>query len=145
VHSTVEQGVNLVKSSPIRRPVPLAVILFVGSAAIGLAQKVDTVRVIGCLKHEGAEWLVKEATDPVVQVPPARGAAPAPAPAETAAPPPAVGRNQYKLIGVTEFNLPSRENQRVAVTGLFIKATPTSRINITTVVPIAPSCGAPKH
>jgi hypothetical protein len=122
-----------------------ALIVGDGSGAIGLAQqtpqKVEIVRVVGCLKHEGAEWLLKDATDPVSPPQPGRSAAPAPADAAAATSPPEAGRNQYKLIGVSEFNLPSRENQRVAVTGLFIKAMPVSRINVTTVVPVAPSCG----
>jgi len=103
------------------------------------AKKVENVRVVGCLKRTGADWLLTAATDPVPNAPPGRGAAATP-PAAAAPPPP--GRNQYKLIGVAEFNLPSRENQRVAVTGLFITATPVSRINITTVVPVASACEA---
>ena len=53
-------------------------------------------------------------------------------------PPP--GRHQLKLIGVDVFHLPTRKDQRVEVTGLLIPAKPISRLNITTVAPVAPTC-----
>ena len=55
---------------------------------------------------------------------------------------PPVGKNEYRLIGVFEFNMPSHKDHTVIVKGLFIKATPTSRVNVTSVTTIAQSCAA---
>src|SRR5262245_34662003 len=62
-------------------------------------QKVEVVSTIGCLKQQnGNEWTLLNATDPA----PSRAGTPTPdqVPKE-----PAVGKNQFRLIGVTEFNL----------------------------------------
>jgi len=101
--------------------------------------KVDIVSVTGCLKERAPNrWVVTSATDPVpssANAPPAK---------EIPATPPA-GKNEFALIGVSEFNLPAHRDHTVVVKGLFIKATPLSRLNITSVADIAPSCvAAPK-
>ena len=57
---------------------------------------------------------------------------------------PPVGKNQFKLIGVSEFNLPQHKGHTVIVKGLNIEATPVGRPNITSVTTIAPSCAVPK-
>ena len=57
---------------------------------------------------------------------------------------PPVGKNQFKLIGVSEFNLPQQKDHTVIVKGLNIKARPVGRLNITSVTTIAPSCAVPK-
>jgi hypothetical protein len=113
-------------------------------AAVGLAQeassKVDIVRVTGCLRHESAEqWVLSAATDPLV-VP--RGTQPVQPPQQP--PPSTAGTNQYRLIGVEEFDLPSRKDHLVSVKGLLIKATPMSRLNITSVTTLADACAARK-
>ena len=108
-------------------------------AKSGVADKVDDVRVIGCLKREGADWLLTSATDPVPNVPPKPNAPAAAAPVAPSLP----GRNQFKLIGVDVFHLDTRKDQRIEVTGLLLPAKPVSRINITTVVTVAPTCNAP--
>lgn len=96
--------------------------------------KVDIVSVTGCLREAAPnDWRVVNATDPVASVanaPPAKEL-PATAP---------VGKNEFKLIGVSEFNLPQHKDRAVVVKGLHIKATPLSRLNITSVTTIAPSC-----
>jgi hypothetical protein len=102
--------------------------------------KVQDVRVVGCLKQEGKDWQLTNATDPMPNAPPKPDTGKA-APAQKLAPPP--GRNQFKLIGVEVFHLPTRKDQRVEVTGLLIPAKPIDRINITTVVPVAATCDAP--
>ena len=100
--------------------------------------QLDDVRVIGCLKQEGTDWLLTAATDPVANTTPKpRPTTEAAAPA---APMPPPGRHQFKLIGVDVFHLPTRKDQRVEVTGLLIPAKPISRLNITTVAPVAPTC-----
>lgn len=93
-----------------------------------------SVRVTGCLKLDGKNWVLASATDPVPDVPPKEPAAMVKAPA------PSVGRNQFQLIGVDVFHLPKRKDQRVEITGLLISAKPMSRINLTTVAPVAPTC-----
>jgi len=52
------------------------------------------------------------------------------------------GKNQFRLIGVSEFNLPQHKDHAVIVKGLHIKATPIGRLNMTSVTTIAPSCPA---
>lgn len=101
-------------------------------------KKVDIVSVTGCLREQGANWALVAATDPVPSV-----ANQAP-PAELPATPPA-GKNTFRLIGVSEFNLPSMKDRTVVIRGLFIKDK-VSRINMTSAVEAVASCapGAPK-
>ena len=100
--------------------------------------KVDVVSVSGCLRQPSADtWMLVNATDPV----PSR--ANAPDKKEIPATPP-VGKNQFRLIGVSEFNLPAYKDHVVIVKGLHIKAQPVGRLNITSVTTISPSCPAGK-
>ena len=116
-------------------------LVFVFALALAQAapsQKVDIVSVSGCLKEAATnDWRVVNATDPVPSN------ANAPAPKDVPATPP-VGRNEFKLIGVSEFNLPQHKDHAVIVKGLHIKATPISRLNVTSVTTIAPSCPTAK-
>src|SRR5262245_11083227 len=103
------------------------------SAAPVLAQdpkKVDIVSVTGCVREQGTNnWMVVAATDPV--------ASNANAPLKSELPTTAVtGKNQFKLIGVGEFNLPNFRNQTVVVKGLHIKAAPVDRLNITSITTV---------
>ena len=100
---------------------------------------VDIVAVTGCLRENPANtWMLVNATDP------APSNANAPSPKEIASAPKA-GKNEFRLIGVAEFNLPAHRDHTVIVKGLHIKATPTSRLNVTSVTMVAPSCEtAPK-
>ncbi len=103
-------------------------------------RKVDIVSVTGCLREQGANnWMLIAATDPLPSTANAAQASEVPAV-------PPDGRNQFKLIGVGEFDLPSFRNQTVVVKGLHIKATPVDRLNITSVVKASSSClpSAPK-
>ena len=98
-------------------------------------QRVDVVRVTGCLRRAaGDAWTLSGATDPVVITRENAAAPPAPV---TAA-----GTNEFKLIGIEEFDLGSRKDRLVSVKGLLIKATPVSRLNITSVTTVADSCPA---
>lgn len=100
------------------------------------ASKIDIVSVTGCLREQTAgDWMLVNATDPVASN------ANAPAKNEIPATPP-VGKNQFKLIGVSEFNLPQHKDHAVIVKGLHIKAQPVGRLNITSVTTISPSCPA---
>jgi len=98
------------------------------------SQKVDIVSVTGCLREPSADnWMLVNATDPVAS------SANAPAKNEIPATPP-VGKNQFKLIGVSEFNLPQYKDHAVIVKGLYIKAQPVGRLNITSVTSVSASC-----
>jgi hypothetical protein len=102
------------------------------------SQKIDIVSVAGCLKESSPNnWMLVNATDP------APSTANAPAAKDIPATPP-VGKNEFKLIGVSEFNLPQHRDHAVIVKGLHIKDTPTSRLNITSVTTVAAACPAAK-
>ena len=113
---------------------------FVAAAALTVqaasSQKVDIVSVTGCLREGQANtWTLVNATDPVPS------SANAPQKSEIPAVPP-VGKNEFRLIGVSEFNLAAHKDHTVIVKGLYIKATPVSRLNITSVTMVAASCSA---
>ena len=98
--------------------------------------KIDIVSVSGCLKETAPNtWMLTAATDP------APSSANAPQAKDIPQSPP-VGKNEFRLIGVSEFNLPAHKDHAVVVKGLFIKATPVSRVNITSVTTLAPACAA---
>jgi hypothetical protein len=116
-------------------------LLFVLAAAVSQAAppsaKVDIVSVTGCLKEAAPNnWTLTGATEPVPS------SANAPAAKEVPAAPPA-GKNTFRLIGVSEFNLPAHRDHAVIIKGLLIKANPLSRLNVTSVTMVAPSCAAP--
>jgi hypothetical protein len=102
-------------------------------------EKVDIVAVTGCLRENPASnWMLVNATDP------APSNANAPSPKELASTPRS-GKNEFRLIGISEFNLPAHRDHTVLVKGLYIKATPTSRLNVTSVTMVSPTCeAAPK-
>ena len=102
------------------------------------SKKIDIVSVTGCLREQGASWMLTAATDPVPSVAnQAQGK-------EIPTTPPA-GKNAFRLIGTSEFNLPTMKDHTVVIRGLFIKDK-VSRINVTSAVEAVPSCaaGAPK-
>ena len=119
----------------------MTTLLFVLAATVVQAapsQKIDIVSVTGCLKESAPNtWTVAGATDPVPS------GANAPAAKEIPASPPPAGKNTFRLIGVSEFNLPAHRDHTVILKGLFIKATPLSRLNVTSVTMLAPSCAPP--
>ena len=99
-------------------------------------KKIEIVSVTGCLREATPNnWTLENATDPVPSV------ANAP-PAKEIPPAPPVGKNSYRLIGVSEFNLPAHKGHTVIIKGLFIKAAPLSRVNMTSVTMVAASCPA---
>ncbi|MBI4473570.1 MAG: hypothetical protein HY646_12955 [Acidobacteria bacterium] len=102
--------------------------------AQGTPEKAQIVAVTGCLKEAGTNnWIVTNATDPA----PSRAGA-------SVTPPtgPLSGKNEFKLIGVAEFNLPAQKDRTVVVKGMLIKASPVSRLNITSVRAVAPACAS---
>jgi hypothetical protein len=102
------------------------------------ANKVEIVSVTGCLKEATPDnWTLTGATDPVPS------SANAPTAKELPTSPPS-GKNAFRLIGVSEFNLPAHRDQTVVIKGLFIKAAPMSRVNMTSVTMVSPSCAVGK-
>ncbi len=107
-----------------------------GAQAAPPSPKVEIVSVTGCLKEATPNsWTLTMATDPVAS------SANAPPPSEIPATP-ATGRNAFRLIGVSEFNLPAHRDRTVIIKGLLIKATPMSRLNMTSVTTVSPTCAA---
>ena len=107
-----------------------------GTSSAGAQNKVDIVKVVGCLREQGAgNWMLVAATEPEISnanAPP-RSELPNVAPA---------GKSEFKLIGVGEFNLPTFKDHTILVKALFIKAMPVSRLNITSVTDALPTCAA---
>lgn len=99
--------------------------------------KADVVAVAGCLKESTpGTWTLVNASDPVVS------AANAPPPKELASLPKS-GKNEFRLIGVTVFNLPAHRDHSVIIKGLLIKTAPVSRLNMTSLTMVATSCPPP--
>ena len=96
-------------------------------------QKVPIVAVTGCLAEQGTHWSLTNATDPVPSI--ANGP-----PAGEAIKGPTSGTASYRLIGVSEFDLPAHKGHTVLVKGLLIRATPVSRVNVTSVTMVSSAC-----
>lgn len=112
----------------------LLFVLLLSQAPPRPSNKVDIVSVTGCLREQGAgNWMVVAATEPVPSAANAAQGNEIPAVAPN-------GKASFKLIGVGEFSLPGRKDHTVVVRGLLIKASPVSRINVTSVVDALPSC-----
>ena len=101
-------------------------------------KKVEIVSVTGCLREQGGNWMLVAATEPVPSV--ANQAQGKDIPTE-----PPAGKNTFRLIGISEFNLPQHRDHTMVIRGLFIKDK-VSRINVTSVVEAVASCApnAPK-
>ena len=101
-------------------------------------KKIDIVSVTGCLREQGTNWMLVASTDPVPSI--ANQAKP-----EEFPPSPPAGKSTFRLIGTSEFNLPSMKDKTVVIRGLFIKDK-VSRINVTSAVEAVATCapGAPK-
>ena len=115
----------------------LLIALSSAGAAVNGAQpkeKVPIVAVAGCLTEQGSDWLLTSATEPEPSI---ANAPPAGQPHKG----PTSGKNTFRLIGVSEFDLPSHKGHSVLVKGLLIKAEPVSRVNITSVTMLATTCG----
>lgn len=109
-----------------------------GAGALGQtpakSEKVDVVATVGCLREASPDaWMLDQATDPV----PSHANAAAPKEVEKMA---RRGKHQFQLIGVTVFNLAAHRGHTVLIKGIEIKATPMSRLNMTSLTMVAPSC-----
>lgn len=101
------------------------------------ANKVPIVAVTGCVTESAGNWMLTSATEPTPSI------ANAP-PAGEAIKGPTSGKSQYRLIGTSEFDMPSHKGHTVLVKGLFIKAAPVSRVNVTSVTTVSNTCAAAK-
>jgi len=121
------------------RTVACASLVLVAGAALTAAQpaapagKVPVVAVTGCLVEQGTNWMLTSATEPVPSI--ANGP-----PAGEAVTGPSSGKASYRLIGVSEFDLPAHKGHTVLIKGLFIKAAPVSRVNVTSVTMVSTVC-----
>jgi len=120
------------------RAVLITIVLLGLASQAPAAKKVDIVSVTGCLREQGTNWMLVAATEPVPSV--ANQAQGKEIPSE-----PPAGKNSFRLIGTSEFNLPQMKDHTVVIRGLFIKDK-VSRINMTSAVEAVASCapGAPK-
>jgi hypothetical protein len=109
-------------------------------AAAAQPGKVDIVSVTGCLREQaGGTWMLVAATEPA---PSSANAPPKPEiPAEAPK-----GTRRYRLIGVSEFAMPTHKDRTVVVKGLLITDATDARLNVTSVVDAVPQClpSAPK-
>ena len=123
------------RTGGIIRPITtLLLLLGLAAQAAPTSNKVEIVSVTGCLKEATPNnWTLTSATDPT----PSNANAPAAKDIPATAP---TGKNAYKLIGVSEFNLPAHRDHTVVIKGLLIKATPMSRVNMTSVTMVSASC-----
>ena len=97
-------------------------------------ERVEVVATVGCLREPSPNtWTLEQATDPV----PSHANAAAPKEVETM---PRRGKQQFQLIGVTVFNLPAHRGHTVLIKGTEIKATPMSRLNMTSLTMVAANC-----
>lgn len=118
----------------------LVMCMAAGTALVAQAPpaKADIVMVAGCLKEQPANtWRVVNALEPK----PSNAVAP---PANELPSMPVVGTREFQLIGVSIFDLPSYRDHTVALKGLLIPASPVSRLNVTSIVRVAPNCAPGK-
>jgi len=117
-------------------------VLCVAAGAVLTAQappaKATIVMVAGCIREQPDKgWRVVNATEPK----PSNAVAPPASELPTA---PVVGTKQFQLIGVSVFDLPRYKDQTVVLKGVLVPATPISRLNVTSIVGVAPTCAAAK-
>jgi hypothetical protein len=111
----------------------------VGVGANGQApvEKVPTVAVAGCLTEQaGNTWMLTSASEPVPSI--ANGP-----PADQPYTGPTGGKHSFRLIGISEFDLPAHKGHTVLVKGLLITAEPVSRLNVTSVTMLSATCTPP--
>jgi hypothetical protein len=122
------------------RALIMVIAVFAGAVVASGAQKpvakIDPVVVVGCLKETGpGTWSLVNASEPVPSNPNA------PSPKELASLPKG-GTHEFRLIGVSIFDLPAHRDHSVIVKGLPVKADPVSRLNVTSVTMVAETCPA---
>jgi hypothetical protein len=96
----------------------------------------DIVEVGGCLE-QGLDktWRLSRANDPLVSKTQATSSE-----LIRAAKARVLGNGQYQLLGVTTFNPSSYQGEKVAIMGVLIQDTKTSRLNVTSLQKLAANC-----
>ena len=107
-----------------------------GRAVHAQGDTVPIVAVTGCLAEQGTNWILTNATDPVPSI---ANAPPAGQPITG----PTSGKQRFRLIGVSEFDLPAHKGHTVLVKGLLVKAATETRVNVTSVTMVSATCAAP--
>ena len=94
----------------------------------------EAVAVVGCLAQEGNNWFLNDATailakaDAIIDVTP------------TKVKDQSLGKERYRLLGLMDaFNAAGHKGQRMLI-GLFIDNPKEKRINLTSLISIAPNC-----
>ncbi len=130
-----------------------------GQEPDGMGPTVPLVRAVGCVEKDGDAWFLSRATDPEVT----RYPFPSAVELEDAGRA-ALGSNRLELVGVTDFldaegllasfqraehTAPGSVNatgalaagRRVAVKGLYITSVEPRRVNLTSAMAVADTCG----
>jgi len=98
--------------------------------------KAEVVAVAGCLREAAPDaWTLTDASDPV----PSNANAPSPKELASYA---KSGKNEFRLTGVSVFNLAAHRGHTVLIKGLLNKGAPVSRLNVTSVTMVSPACPA---
>ncbi len=121
---------------PLAGLLAVAGLVAAGPVAATAQDKVPVVAVTGCLSGQGGAWLLTNATAPVPSI------ANAP-PAGQKVTGPTSGTQKYRLIGVSEFDLPAHQGHTMLVKGLLVKAAAETRVNVTSVTMVSSTCAAP--
>jgi hypothetical protein len=107
-----------------------------GQAAPAQPTKVDVVAVAGCLQEPSpGVWTITNASDPVQSNANAPSAKELKSLAKS-------GKNEFRLDGVTVFDLPGHRGHSVIIKGLLNKTEPISRLNVTSVTMVSAECPA---
>jgi len=105
------------------------------------AGQLQVAAVVGCLAADGQNWVLTNATQPIM-VPTADGkvSTGSAVTAERAKSEPA-GKERYRLMNMlSEFGVPNYKGQRVLVKGLVLGTGKDRRVNLVAFEPIAPTC-----
>jgi hypothetical protein len=104
--------------------------------------QMQVVAVVGCVTQQAANWLLTNATGPIVA--PVgdgkvqTGSSVTVEKAKSQAP----GSERYRLINaLDEFGLPTYNGQRVLVKGLIVGDAKERRINMVSIETVSPTCG----
>ena len=93
------------------------------------------VEVVGCLSQTGADWILKDATEPAVST----TSFTTPEALKAAAEKP-LGTQQYRLLGTSPFSPDRHKGHKIVVKGLLIKGGSDTRINLTSFQMLAETC-----
>jgi mono/diheme cytochrome c family protein len=96
----------------------------------------DVVEVVGCLKQShSSTWMLTRAGDPIVSA--SRSTSSVELKAAAGKP---LGNQQYQLLGVSVFNPSTSKTEKVAVKGVLLKDSGTTRLNVTSLQTVGAGC-----